>query len=171
MQNYRSHSTLLAIPNALFYNQTLVAAADQSKLLPPAWLELLEASHPASAAGHQRGDIETAACSSMVSCLCRAPTLRRSAQQVFRNARWRDCAAPPLQAGSRLHRELQEADVASIDLVEHHPGPQPQAFSEANLPSTLFFGVRGKQASGYPTSHTHSCSLLVRAHTVFGGRR
>ena len=40
VQNYRSHSSLLHIPNKLFYNQTLVAAADQSQLQPPAWSEL-----------------------------------------------------------------------------------------------------------------------------------
>ena len=40
VQNYRSHSSLLHIPNKLFYNQTLVAAADQAQLLPPAWSEL-----------------------------------------------------------------------------------------------------------------------------------
>ena len=40
VQNYRSHSTLLDIPNTLFYNGTLVAAADQSQLLPPSWSEL-----------------------------------------------------------------------------------------------------------------------------------
>ena len=37
VRNYRSHETLLRLPNSLFYNHTLLAAADQSLLLPPAW--------------------------------------------------------------------------------------------------------------------------------------
>ena len=37
MRNYRSHATLLRLPNTLFYNDTLVAAADQTLVLPPAW--------------------------------------------------------------------------------------------------------------------------------------
>ena len=40
VQNYRSHTTLLEIPNTLFYQGTLVASADQSQLLPPRWTEL-----------------------------------------------------------------------------------------------------------------------------------
>ena len=40
VQNYRSHSTLLDIPNNLFYHGSLVAAANQEELRPPAWTEL-----------------------------------------------------------------------------------------------------------------------------------
>jgi len=40
VQNYRSHTTLLEVPNTLFYQGTLVASADQSQLLPPRWSEL-----------------------------------------------------------------------------------------------------------------------------------
>ena len=40
VQNYRSHSTLLDIPNNLFYHGSLVASADQAELQPPAWAEL-----------------------------------------------------------------------------------------------------------------------------------
>lgn len=42
VRNYRSHNSLLMIPNELFYEQALVAAADQSELLPPSWSELDE---------------------------------------------------------------------------------------------------------------------------------
>ena len=37
MRNYRSHSSLLQIPNRLFYGDTLLAAAEQTALLPPRW--------------------------------------------------------------------------------------------------------------------------------------
>lgn len=37
VRNYRSHASLLHLPNRLFYNDTLVAAADQSIVLPPTW--------------------------------------------------------------------------------------------------------------------------------------
>lgn len=37
VKNYRSHATLLHLPNALFYNETLQAAADQREVLPPQW--------------------------------------------------------------------------------------------------------------------------------------
>ena len=37
VRNYRSHSSLLQIPNRLFYGDTLLAAAEQTALLPPRW--------------------------------------------------------------------------------------------------------------------------------------
>ena len=37
VRNYRSHSTLLRLPNTLFYRETLQAAADQRAVLPPEW--------------------------------------------------------------------------------------------------------------------------------------
>lgn len=37
VRNYRSHSSLLQIPNRLFYGDALRAAADQQELLPPRW--------------------------------------------------------------------------------------------------------------------------------------
>ena len=37
VRNYRSHSSLLQIPNRLFYGDALQAAADQHELLPPRW--------------------------------------------------------------------------------------------------------------------------------------
>jgi hypothetical protein len=37
VRNYRSHSTLLQIPNLLFYDNFLIAAAEQAALLPPQW--------------------------------------------------------------------------------------------------------------------------------------
>lgn len=37
LQNYRSHASLLAIPNRLFYGDQLQAAADQQMLRPPHW--------------------------------------------------------------------------------------------------------------------------------------
>ncbi len=36
-QNYRSHASLLSIPNRLFYGDQLQAAADQQLLRPPQW--------------------------------------------------------------------------------------------------------------------------------------
>ena len=43
VRNYRSHASLLAIPNRLFYADELVAAADQAALLPPRWEHLCPA--------------------------------------------------------------------------------------------------------------------------------
>ena len=40
VRNYRSHSALLHIPNALFYKDALIAAADQKSVQPPSWREL-----------------------------------------------------------------------------------------------------------------------------------
>ena len=37
VQNYRSHHTLLELPNKLFYNGQLVAAAKQDLVCPPEW--------------------------------------------------------------------------------------------------------------------------------------
>lgn len=38
MRNYRSHASLLQVPNTLFYEDRLEAAAPQDALLaPPAW--------------------------------------------------------------------------------------------------------------------------------------
>ena len=38
VRNYRSHASLLAVPNQLFYEERLEAAAPQDALLaPPAW--------------------------------------------------------------------------------------------------------------------------------------
>ena len=39
-QNYRSHASLLSIPNRLFYGDQLLAAADQQELRPPQWAPL-----------------------------------------------------------------------------------------------------------------------------------
>ena len=39
-QNYRSHASLLSIPNRLFYGDQLQAAADQQALRPPQWAPL-----------------------------------------------------------------------------------------------------------------------------------
>ena len=39
-QNYRSHASLLSIPNRLFYGDQLQAAADQRALRPPQWAPL-----------------------------------------------------------------------------------------------------------------------------------
>ena len=50
LQNYRSHASLLSIPNRLFYGDQLQAAADQQMLRPPQWEPLRPAqqdrSHP-----------------------------------------------------------------------------------------------------------------------------
>lgn len=49
VRNYRSHSSLLQIPNRLFYGDSLLAAADQRALLPPRW-------DPLAATAADRGD-------------------------------------------------------------------------------------------------------------------
>ena len=81
VQNYRSHSSLLHIPNKLFYNQTLVAAADQSQLLPPAWSELelpdasLTGGQPSTQPGEENADATASAANEMVEDMVRVAQL------------------------------------------------------------------------------------------------
>ena len=51
MRNYRSHASLLQVPNQLFYEDRLEAAAAQDALLaPPAWGQLRISSGASSSA-------------------------------------------------------------------------------------------------------------------------
>ena len=50
-QNYRSHASLLSIPNRLFYGDQLQAAADQDALRPPQWAPLQPVTPPLDEAG------------------------------------------------------------------------------------------------------------------------
>jgi superfamily I DNA and/or RNA helicase len=51
VRNYRSHSTLLQVPNRLFYGESLVAAGKQAQLLPPRW-------EPLKPRGHQEEEAD-----------------------------------------------------------------------------------------------------------------
>ena len=55
LQNYRSHASLLAIPNRLFYGDQLQAAADQQMLRPPHWETLRPAQQDNSLATIEEG--------------------------------------------------------------------------------------------------------------------
>ena len=56
LQNYRSHASLLAIPNRLFYRDQLQAAADQQMLRPPHWETLRPAQQYKSLANIEEGE-------------------------------------------------------------------------------------------------------------------
>ncbi|BDA50870.1 probable helicase MOV-10 at C-terminar half [Coccomyxa sp. Obi] len=121
VRNYRSHSSLLQIPNRLFYGDALRAAADQQELLPPHW-------DP------------------------RVPPLAKDGGPSNQSNPPEDGAAahPDSQEGVEADGSAEE-DHGEEAAEDGHSYQEDGGESEEDgldaeqLPSTLFFGVRGQQ--------------------------
>ncbi len=62
LRNYRSHASLLSIPNRLFYGDQLQAAADQQMLRPPQWDPLRPAQQDKPLASTEKGEPTSNCC-------------------------------------------------------------------------------------------------------------
>ncbi|EIE26144.1 P-loop containing nucleoside triphosphate hydrolase protein [Coccomyxa subellipsoidea C-169] len=131
VRNYRSHSSLLQIPNRLFYGDSLLAAADQRALLPPRWDSL-------AATAADREDL---------AALPEGQPTEAAAGQPNGVAH---ASGEGLEDGGVAVKEERQSEDGAERGEEHAHGSdgadaEEDALDEEHLPSTLFFGVRGQQ--------------------------
>lgn len=69
-QNYRSHASLLSIPNRLFYGDQLQAAADQQALRPPQWAPLRPVQAQQESSQGAETDEKAAESELLLKCTC-----------------------------------------------------------------------------------------------------
>ncbi|KAK9799412.1 hypothetical protein WJX73_005424 [Symbiochloris irregularis] len=132
VRNYRSHSTLLRLPNALFYNDSLQAAADQRTVLPPEWAaQQLADDDGDESAGHESAAVEPDAVGT--------ENGNDQAEDFI-----------PLD-GAQQQAEQEDGDMLQPKYAsqEYQGDEDAEEEEETNeqltVVSTLFYGVRGQQ--------------------------
>lgn len=182
MRNYRSHSTLLQLPNRLFYGSALQAAANQRALLPPRWDptagETPDDGPPdaTTAWGTPDGappDGTTAGGTPDGVAPDRNSPGGPAAAAETRGGAGRpsgSAAALPIgdveagesaMGGSAAGHEGEGTAEAPEEVYEDHACgyEEEDALDEEQLPSTLFFGVRGQQVLPLSSVLANICSL------------